>query len=350
MVRRIRFIAGGTVGDRIEWLFDTDQPKTGMVASRSDGTKNLAGMVVQDAVLTYKFCPGLTLDSGILTIDPSHNGLTSSARYFGNDAFAYASLQNTPLGNATSREVGLSGRGLLGPHVEYHLAVTNGLRENGADNASTNPAAPSSAQIAGNNAFRLTGRLQYDLFDNEGAGYTAAGYYFGAKKIISFGLGYDRQDSYKQLTGDVFVDLPVNGGDVFTFEGNYWKYDGGAWLPTLLKQKDWSLQAGYTFKDTHFSPIIRFESRRLDTPGYSKLGVPITTAASWTTTPGSFDEDRQCLGFAYWMKNQRANLKVFYNNIQPKNRGGNGTVGPVGIDSGYRSYHQITAQLQVLAW
>jgi len=351
VVRRLRFIAGGTIGSQFEWLFDTDQPKTGLVASNISGAKGYPSMYVQDAVLTWRPCKSFALDSGILTIDPNHNGLTSSARYFGNDASAYASLQNTPLGNSTAREVGLSGRGLLGDHVEYHLAVTNGLRVNGNDNPTTAPAAAvSSGTIAGNNALRLTGRVQYNLFDNEGAGYTAAGTYFGLKKIVSLGFGYDRQDAYSQATADVFVDLPLPGGDVVTFEGDYWRYNGGAFLPTLLKQKDWSAQLGYTFKSLNLSPIIRIESRRLDTPGDSKFGTPITTAAAWTTSNGSFDEDRQCIGLAYWIHSQRANLKVFYNNIQPKNLTGNGAVGPAGLGSGYKSFHQITAQLQLLAW
>ena len=307
-----------------------------------DGQKNLNNMYVQDAVLTCKFCPGCFLDAGILTVDPNHNGLTSSARYLGNDAAAYASLQNTPLGNAATaahtgsspfaREVGLSARGLIGPHVEYHVAVTNGYRNSGNDKAGVTgtaapspalPAAAATTSIAGNNAFRATVRVQYDLFDNEGAGYTAAETYFGAKKIVAFGLGHDRQDEYRQTTGDVFVDLPLTGGDVFTFNGNYWLYDGGTFLPSLPKQRDWSLQAGYHFKATRLEPIIRVESRRMDTPVATSL-----------------DEDRQCIGLAYWMLAQRANLKVFYNNIKPRNL----------ASTTQNSYHQITAQLQLLAW
>ena len=58
----------------------------------------------------------------------------------------------------------------------------------------------------------------------------------------------------------------------------------------------------------------------------------------------------QCIGFAYWMLEQRANLKLFCNNIQPKIPTGDGVVGPAGVGSGLRSYHQITARLQLLAW
>ena len=342
VIRRCRLLAGGTIGERFDWLFDVDAPNIGKIGSNIDGQKNLNNLYIQDAVLTTRFCPGFVLDTGILTVDPNHNGLTSSARYLGNDAAAYASLQNTPLGNSATaaltgsspfaREVGLSARGLVGQHLEYHFAVTNGYRNSGNDQAGVTgtatpspalPAATAGTTIAGNNALRTTLRVQYDLFDNEGAGYSVAETYFGAKKIVSFGLGLDRQDSYRQTTGDVFVDLPLKGGDVVTGTANYWLYDGGTFLPSLPRQKDWSLQAGYLFKATGLEPIVRVESRRMDTP--------VATA---------LDEDRQCLGLAYWIHAQRANLKVFYNAVKPRNLAA----------TSQSRYHQVTAQFQLLAW
>ena len=361
VLRRVRILTAGTVGDKIDWQLDAEDPNLGKVNSNVNGQKNLNNLFFQTALITYKFDKAVYLDGGLLHIDPSHNGLTAAARFFGNDASAYASLQNSPLGNASvsadtgsapiNREVGLSARGLLGPHFEYHLGLTNGFRNSandlngtGVNAQATLPAVTSANSISSNNALRLTGRAQYDLFDNEGAGYTTAGSYYGHKKIVSFGLGYDRQDTYRQTTGDVFVDLPVNGKDVLTFEGNYWVYDGGAFLPSLLKQKDYSLQFGYTFGGSHLTPILRIEAKRQNTPGNSAYNTPVT-AAKWTSSPGSFDEDRQTLGLAYWLNEHRSNLKLFYIHIQPKNQ-----ASAAGVDSGYRSYHQIVAQFQVSSW
>ena len=361
VLRRARILTLGTVGDKVEWQLDAEDANLGKVNSNVNGQKNYNNLFFQNAVLTYAFSPAAHLDSGLLHIDPSHNGLTGAAHYYGNDASAYASLQNNPLGDASvsadtgsapiNREVGLSARGLLGSHFEYHLGLSNGFRNSANDSNGTGvnapatlPAVTPATSISSNNSLRVTARAQYDLFDNEGAGYTTSGTYYGHKKIVSFGLGYDRQDVYRQTTGDVFVDLPVNGRDVITFEGNYWVYDGGAFLPGLLKQKDYSLQFGYNFGAIHLSPIIRLEGKRQSTPGESAYNTPVT-AAKWTSTPGAFDEDRQTLGFAYWLNEHRSNLKVFYSNIQPKN-----LASLTGVASGYRAYHQITAQYQIVSW
>ena len=347
VIRRARLYLGGTVGDKIEFTVDTDQPKTGLPTSNTNGAQTSNSMVLQDVVLTYKFCKEFFLDGGILTIDPNHDGLAGAARLYGNDTSAYASLQNSAVNTvAGNRQVGLSARGLLGDHFEYHFGVTNGQRVNANDTVGTVPTLTAATQptstISSNNAMKVTIRGQYDLFDNEGAGYTTAEEYFGHKKIASIGAGYDRQDEYKQTTGDLFVDMPVNGGDVFNFEANYWVYDGGTFLPSLLKQKDWSIQTGYLFGGTHIAPILRFEQKRYDNPGTTMS----TTGVSTTSVGSNLNEDRQCIGLAYFLKEHRANFKLFYNNIKPKNN----TIGAATTTPAQNSYHQITAQFQIAAW
>ena len=362
VLRRIRLITGGTVGDSIDWLVDTDDANQGKVASNTNGTKNENNLYIQDAVLTIKFDPAFKLDTGLLVIDPSHDGTVGAPKLYAWDSFSYQGLENAALQNSNSgtqgsaplnRELGLQARGLvLGGHLEYHLALTNGYRNgandgnggNGGNTFATGTVTPGVTSISSNNAFRVTARAQINLFDNEGAGYTEAGTYFGARKIVSFSLGYDGQQSYTQKVGEFIVDLPVNGGaDVFSAQGTYWIYDGGSLFPTLLKQKDYSLQAGYNF-GKRWNPIVRIESKSLDTPGYASEGTPVK-AASWTVTPSAFDESRQSLGLAYWFHENNANFKVFYTNVQPKN-----LVSAKGVDSGYKSYHQIVAQFQVYAF
>jgi hypothetical protein len=137
----------------------------------------------------------------------------------------------------------------------------------------------------------------------------------------------------------VFVDLPVHDGDVFTAEADYWIYDGGTFLPTLLKQKDWALQAGYTFGAWILAPIVRFEQRRYDRPGTVING---NTNATTSSPSSNLNEDRQSVGLAYWIREQRANLKLFYTNIKPTN--------VAGTTPTQNSYHQIVAQFQISAW
>ena len=359
VLRRVRIYAVGTVGDLIEWRLDTDDPNLGKVAGNTNGTKNLNNVYIQDALIPLFFDPGFKLDTGLITVDPSHNAIVGAAKIYGWDAFAYQGLQNTPLQNNNSgtqgsaplnRDFGLQARGLLfGGHLEYHAGFTNGYRNGANDtNASTGgntgsgvTVIPGVTSISSNNSLRTTLRAQYNLFDNEGATYTTEGTYFGQKKIVSLSLGYEAQDAYKQRVAEFFVDLPVNGGkDVFTAQGGYWLYDGGTFLPSLLKQKDYSFEMGYNF-GKRWNPIIRIEGRRFDTPGDASLGVPLSKT-NWVLTPGAFNENRQSIGLDYWYHQHNASFKVFYTNVQPKNE-----VSASGLDSGFRNYHQIVAQLQL---
>jgi len=359
VVRRVRIYAVGTIGDKIEWRLDTDDPNLGRVAGSTNGTKNLNNVYIQDALVTLLLDPGFKLDSGLITIDPSHDAIVGAAKIYAWDAFAYQGLQNTPLQNNNTgtqgsaplnRDFGVQARGLLfGGHLEYHFGLTNGYRNGANDtNASTggNTGAgvtiiPGVTSISSNNSLRTTLRAQYNLFDSEDATYTTEGTYFGQKKIVSLSLGYEAQDEYRQRVAEVFVDLPVNGGrDVLTVHGGYWRYDGGHFLPTLLKQKDYSFEAGYSF-GKQWNPILRIEGRRFDTPGEASLGTPLSQA-NWILTPAAFNENRQSLGLAYWYHQHNASFKVFYSNVQPRN-----AVRASGLSSGFRNYHQVVAQLQL---
>ena len=363
VIRRARIYAAGTVGTDVEWRLDTDDPNLGKTSSNVNGTKNLNNLYIQDALVTLLFSPAFKLDSGLLVVDPSHHATIGATRIYAWDTFTYQGLQNSPLQDANSgtqgsapanREVGVQARGLLyGGHLEYHVALTNGYRDGandtGALSTGTNTGSsftaativPGVTTTSSNNAFRATLRAQYNFFDNEDAAYTTAGTYLGSRKIVTLSVGYDTQSSYFQRVGEIFVDLPVNNGkDIFTLEASYWNYDGGTWLPSLLKQKDFSIQTGYNF-GRKWNPIIRYEERHFATPGDSALNTPVTKAA-WGDAVADFNEVRESLGLAYWFHGHNANFKAFYTSVQPKNE-----VSTAGVNSGYRNYHQIVGQLQV---
>ena len=354
VIRRARIYAAGTVGRDVEWRLDTDDANQGRVAGNANGTKNLSGVYLQDVVLTLLFSPAFKLDSGLLVVDPSHHATIGATRLYAWDTFTYQGLQSTALQDSNAvannnREVGTQARGLLlGGKVEYHLALTNGYRNGAADSngAAGNTGAgvtvvPGVTPVSSNNAFRTTVRVQYNFFDHENAEYTTSGTYLGSRKVLSLSAGYDAQGGYTQRVGELFVDVPVHGGrDVFTLEASYWAYDGGAFLPTLLKQKDFSFQTGYNFGKL-WNPIIRYESRRFASPGDAAPNTPLKGSA-WLETPADFDENRESLGLAYWFHGHNANFKAFYTAVQPRNE-----ASAAGVNSGLRNYHQIVAQLQV---
>ena len=72
---------------------------------------------------------------------------------------------------------------------------------------------------------RLAARLQYNVFDAEN-GFFYAGTYGGARRILAFGAGVDKQDAYTAYAVDGFFDWPV-GRDVVTaqavFATNRWR-------------------------------------------------------------------------------------------------------------------------------
>ena len=169
---------------------------------------------------------------------------------------------------------------------------------------------------------RIAGRLQYNVFDAE-TGMFYAGSYAGAKKILSFGVGYDKQGDYTGTAYDVFFDWPLANKDVVTVQVDHVAFDGKTWLPTLTKQNGTSAEAGYRISSLKFSPIIRWEKKTFDVH---------------TTT--NLDETRIGGGLAFWFKGNNANVKVFYNQIKPENV----VVGTALTKQ--HSYNQLNVQLQ----
>jgi hypothetical protein len=121
------------------------------------------------------------------------------------------------------------------------------------------------------NAFRYTGRLQYDVFDVEKVQFYP-GTYFGKKKILAIGAGYDTQSDYSAYAGDVFFDYPVGGGNGITAQADYIHYDGGATFgftapaatkaAALYKQDDLYAEAGFFIGSPKVMPFIRYEQQK----------------------------------------------------------------------------------------
>jgi hypothetical protein len=315
-LRRTRFLIGGTLGSDFEYFFETESANMGK--SAADGSKTAATMVVQDAVITWKANDAFKVDTGLILIPFAHNSNQSAASLLSWDYFSYSFSQNGPFATNVGRDLGVQFRGLVAKQFEYRLGLFQGKRDKEQAASTQNP----NGLVQSRNAMRIAGRLQYNVFDAE-TGMFYAGSYAGAKKILSFGLGYDKQDDYTGTAYDVFFDWPLANKDVVTVQVNHVAFDGKTWLPTLAKQNGTSAEAGYRFSNLKFSPIIRWEKKTFD----------IHTATN-------LDETRIGGGLAFWLKGNNANVKIFYNQIKPEN---------VTISTGItkqHSYNQLNVQFQ----
>ncbi|MBL0312884.1 MAG: hypothetical protein IPP78_09265 [Holophagaceae bacterium] len=320
-LRRTRFLMAGTLGSDFEYFFETESANMGK--SDAAGAKTSATMVVQDAVITWKANDAFKVDTGLILIPFAHNSLQSAASLLSWDYYSYSFSQNGPFATNVGRDLGVQFRGLIAKKFEYRLGAFQGKRNK--EIAATTPPDPNAPNglVQSRNAMRIAGRLQYNVFDAEN-GMFYAGSYAGAKKILSFGVGYDKQDDYTGTAYDVFFDWPLANKDVVTFQLNHVQYDGGTWI-ALPKQSGTSAEAGYRFSGMKFSPILRWEKKTFDIH---------------TTT--NLDETRIGGGLAFWLKGNNANVKIFYNQIKPDNV----TVGTPAAMTKQHSYNQFNVQLQ----
>lgn len=331
-LRRIRLMAGMTVGSSLEFFFETDSPNLGKPASRTvlgmteqlTGVGNTSGTLVQDAFVTWKAMDELKIDGGQMLIPFSHNSVQGATTLYAWDYFASSFLQSGGYQNFAGRDVGVQFRGLLIGHLEYRLGVFTGKRGIPAPPPPPMmaPAPPSQAIL------RLAGRVQYNVFDPETA-YFYAGTYGGAKKILSFGAGFDHQDSFNAFAVDAFLDWPV-GNDVVTAQAAFMHFNGGTWMPISLgvpgavaakKVSAIVVEAGYRVSQMKLSPILRFENQSASQDPVAGMAV---------ATP---DVLRFSAGVAMWLMNHTANIKAFYSYVKPDN-------------SVFKTFNQLNVQVQ----
>jgi len=309
-IRRTRLLFGGALfGGTIEYFIDTDFPNlflgtdtttvTGTAAAMDQmatatSPKATPGMNIQDAFATWKIAKDLVkVDVGYMLPPLAHNAVQGATTLLSWDYFTYT-FQSTNSFGATAgpvgRDLGVQLRGLvLDGHIEYRLGLFQGLRQSqGPVMGTTDP------NISGQNFFRATGRVQVNLLDPE-TGFFYAGTYLGAKKVLSIGASFDVQKSYKYFAGDVFADLPLGGGNVLTAQVNVAHWDGGTFIPGLVKQTAIMGEAGFLIGAAKISPIIRVEE------------LLIKNAAM-----ADANQTRIGPGIALWPFGHNSNLKAFY--------------------------------------
>jgi len=247
-LRRFRFLVGGQISPTVSFFFETDNPNLGK-APKALGS----GFITQDAFVEWKALGAsnnaFIVDAGLMLPAVCRNCLESAASLLSLDYGTFSFLESAPTQSSVGRDTGVQAKGYLaGGHFEYRAGIFQGFRRAGS-----------------RNAFRTTGRIQYNVWDTE-TGYVYPGVYLGNKKVLAFGVGADRQNDYKGYSGDAFLSLPVGPTkNAFNGELTLLHWDGGTgFFPTttpLPRQKDATAQLGYYLSGPKVMPWIRAEKQ-----------------------------------------------------------------------------------------
>ncbi|SNZ08875.1 short chain amide porin [Persephonella hydrogeniphila] len=305
-IRRARILFGGNLTKNVDFFVETDNPNMGKDKVIEDGTKKIiksnndTKTFIQDAWIRLKFAKEFNLVFGQILLPFSHNNATGATSLLGLD-YNLTVVKFPPTSNFVWRDYGAEVMGLVKlptGSLDYRIGLFDGVES--LNDTGTG------VSINKDDNYRITGRIQYNLFDSEGFYYK--GTYLGKKKIVSVGAGIDYQkdaaaddydnptrvDDYKAWTVDLFIDYPLASGDVATFEAGYIDYDYGNLHPndgTAIYA-----QAGYLFNKKigigKIEPIIRYQS--------------------FDSSISGNDITDYYLGLAYWIDGFRANLKAEY--------------------------------------
>ena len=308
-VRRLRVIAAGTVAKRVSFLVETDTPNLGKTLPTG---KNIQpGVIFQDAYGEFRLHQSFALDAGLMLIPFSRNSLQSAAMLLPIDYGVNTFNQSAPEEESNGRDTGFQAKGyLVGNRLEYRVGAFQGRRD-----VATGP-------------LRYAGRVQYNFLDPEiSFVYTGTdldqeaprthpgrytGTYLGRKRVLAVGAAFDAQDDYRGYAADVFFDHALGPGAI-TAQVDWTRFDGGATLPSLARQNDVLVEAGYYVRKLGLTPFLQYTWRDI-------------------LRASTGDEDRVSIGAAYWWRSYNANFKGAYTRIDP---------------SGLDRQHEFTIQLQL---
>jgi hypothetical protein len=198
------------------------------------------------------------------------------------------------------RDAGFGAQGFfLKNRLHYRAGVYQGARQTG-----------------GRNSYRYAGRLQYEFFDTETSTFVYPGTNLGNKKILALGIGTDNQSGYHAYSADVFFDIPIGKGNAVNGSFSWFQYDGQSWFPTLPRQNDFLVEAGFYFGSAKVHPFFQYQS------------VNHANAADEAK-----DSRRYQLGLHYYVSGQNLKLSAAYTRLDP-------------LRAGAPSTNQLTIQLQ----
>lgn len=222
---------------------------------------------------------------------PSDRSNMSGPYYLGDWYYPFVAVGtagNVSANGASGRDDGAAVWGMaMNDQLKWKFGAFEGI-----DDGSTN-----SSGVAGANPddnLMWAGSVRYNFWDTE-PGYYNASTYFGAKNILSVGLGFAMQDEAFSTTADYtewhidgLLEMPAGGGTL-TLEGAWYDYDrdnvGG-----LEGDAYFALAA---FQTGPWKPRIRFQSYDPD-------------------AAGAGDVDRVDVGLDYIIDGHNARITVNY--------------------------------------
>ncbi|MGP8244293.1 MAG: porin [Bryobacteraceae bacterium] len=305
---RARLMFGGTIGNKINYFFQTDDPKLGLSPAGTAATKTLTtgnatspGFIIQDAWVSYQVSDQLQLSGGEMFVPNSRLGLLIPWSFYTVNISSLATVSNAALTESSLRDIGFQARGyFFHDHLQYRGGIFAGERD--AD---------------GRNAPRPALYLQYDFFEPEKE-YTYYNTALGKKKILAIDVGGDKQGSYRSETANLSNDTPVLGGDEIGFEFSYFHWDGRNKFTTIPDQNDYLLEGDYYFHRAKLQPFAKFETQ------------DFVAAVN-----GSKDIDRWGTGANYYIHGQNLKWTFQYTRALPRN------------GSAIRPSNEFTMQVQV---
>jgi hypothetical protein len=288
-LRRVRLLMAGQVAPDVTFFFQTDNPNLGK-APKALGT----GFITQDALITWKLADQFRLEGGLFIVPLSRAGLSSTIAFLTLDISPTATVFASPSQTSGLRDTGFQARGYLldRGQLEYRLAVTQGIRT----------AAVTGLDGGSRNSFRTTAFLNYNFFETEN-GYVLGGTNLGNKKVMAVSGGVDAQATYSSYNGNFFTTLPIGDSGKkgeFATQLQWTHYDGGAWIPTILRQNDYLWELAYLIPGTKVQPFGKYEMQKYsDTYTVSK------------------DVKRWGVGFNYYVSKQNLKLTGQYLRVSP---------------------------------
>jgi hypothetical protein len=293
--RRIRLLVGGQVAKDVTFFFETDDPNLGKTPKALG-----SGFLVLDAFLEWKIKNAFRLDGGIMLIPFSHQDLQSTLSYYTLDISPLSSVYNGPTQSSVLRDTGFQARGfLVNDKLQYRLGMFAGERDANS-----------------RNSLRTAGYAQYNFFGKD-MGYVLIGTALGKQKLLAVDGGFDRQGSYRGLSGNIMGDIPVNGGDEIGGQVQYFHYDGRTKFPTIANQNDYLLEVDYYLHKTKAQPFGKFESQNFVADAQKKNNV-----------------NRAGFGVNYYVHGQNLKLTAQWFRALPQN-------------SPNKASNEFTVQLQV---
>ena len=271
-LRRFRILFGGKIADKWTYFFETDSPNVGK-STGTAGTKEAGNIYMQDAFITYNHTDAFKVDVGMMLLGQSRNHLQSAASLLPVDYGAYTFVESTATAERVGRDYGVQLRGYpFTQHVEYRLGVFSGVR--GTDST---------------NELRVAGRGVWYPFAAE-TGYFYAGTFQGSKRQLGIGASFDVQKGYASYAFDAFFEQPINKGEQgVTFQFDWNRVDGGAFLTALPKQDNMLVEAAFHFGKGRFSSFVQYAARNYAAP--------------------AADQNQLQAGMAWWMAGYNRNLK-----------------------------------------